>query len=318
MAQIVLERLREVVRDERRKGKSPPAEERAARQHGDRVEDRRAVEPREQCRFVEVADVAEEDVQGGEREGVATSHTVRRAQSGGKSVDQRPKGAEEPGGDGLAGKGLTHPQRQGQRRFSLARGEALEGGEADCPRSFEQGGRESDGERMCRGGSPGGDDQAARSAAQRAHQTAIGGSGEATGAGAGGRFRVARGQGNDAKGVVPCDERGPCDTGRVDCGGTEPGPGWHGLPRRLIAEHAKQVAKIGDLLGAAEKLPKHRGPLGSKGPKMRRDGRWLGIGFPQRRPKNCGSREHRADCSVLPARLVTLCAGEYSRSPSSA
>jgi hypothetical protein len=81
-------------------------------------------------------------------------------------------------------------------------------------------------------------------------------------------FRLSGGERYDAKRFVTRDERRDRYPGSGDLVGTEPGPGWNGLPRRLVAEHAKQVAEIGDLLGAGEKLPKHHGPLGSKGPKM--------------------------------------------------
>src|SRR5206468_12286762 len=46
---------------------------------------------------------------------------------------------------------------------------------------------------------------------------------------------------------------------------TEPGSGWHGLPRRLKPERPKEVAKIVDLLGAGEKVPQHHGAPGSEG-----------------------------------------------------
>src|SRR5256885_10564088 len=53
-------------------------------------------------------------------------------------------------------------------------------------------------------------------------------------------------------------------------GRTEPGSGWHGLPRRVKPERPKEVAKIVDLLGAGEKFPQHHGTPGSEGAKIGR------------------------------------------------
>ena len=68
----------------------------------------------------------------------------------------------------------------------------------------------------------------------------------------------------------------------------QPRPGWYGLPRRLIAEHAKQVAEIRDLLGPSEKLPQHRGPVGWHGPTVAPTARMTGIRTLRSVSNECG------------------------------
>src|SRR5439155_20748593 len=63
--------------------------------------------------------------------------------------------------------------------------------------------------------------------------------------------------------VTARHERSPDDAGGLRRRGAEPGPGRHVLPRRLKPERPKEVAKIIDLLGTAEKLPQHHGTPGS-------------------------------------------------------
>ena len=64
------------------------------------------------------------------------------------------------------------------------------------------------------------------------------------------------------------DERRAPHARRFRLLGTEPGTGWHVLPRRLEPERPKEVAKIIDLLGAGEKVPQHHGAPGSVGAKV--------------------------------------------------
>src|SRR5207249_7087010 len=72
---------------------------------------------------------------------------------------------------------------------------------------------------------------------------------------------------------------------------TEPGSGWHGLPRRVETERPKEVAKIVDLLGAGEKFPQHHGTPGSETTNLGRGAAGLGTGVLRGGANSCGKRE---------------------------
>jgi len=110
-------------------------------------------------------------------------------------------------------------------------------------------------------GAPRGADQAPRAGADGTCQPALRSGGEPARGGACGGFGVRCLESEHAKCIMPRDERGPTHAGGARRFLPEPGPGWHGFPRRVVSEHAKQVAEIVDLLGAGEKFPQHHGPL---------------------------------------------------------
>ncbi len=77
---------------------------------------------------------------------------------------------------------------------------------------------------------------------------------------------------------------------------TEPGSGWHGLPRRVKPERPKEVAKIVDLLGAGEKFPQHHGTPGSETTKVGRCEAGLRTAMLRRGANQCGMAN--AECGM--------------------
>src|SRR5207249_11405003 len=92
----------------------------------------------------------------------------------------------------------------------------------------------------------------------------------------------------DAERIVARYQRRPHDAGGLHRPGAEPGPGRHVLPRRLKPERPKEVAKIIDLLGTAEKLPQHHGTPGSDATTLRQVLPQVGTRELRRRSKTRG------------------------------
>src|SRR5262245_8059322 len=227
--------------------------------------------------------------QSREREGVAVVAAAGLRQTIGEPLQGVSESPEEPDGDRLAGEGIADPQGQCRGGLRGSRGEPLERREGDRRRSREGERSEPDAEGRCGRSSPGGEHEAARRPSHRARKAAVSAAGEPLCGEPCSGFRVARLEGDHPVRLVPRDQLGGGDSSSAHFDRAEPGPGWYGLPRRVIAEHAKEVAKIGDLLGAGEKLPEHHGPLGSKGPKMRSGAPGLGTGVLQAGSKRRGA-----------------------------
>ena len=172
-------------------------------------------------------------------EGVAVTAWARASELVGEVRQRRAECAEEARGHAFAREGIADAQAERQRGFSGDRGQPLQRGEGPPGRAVEQ-----DGPHPWRGvpravGAPGGADQPARVGAERDGEPALRSGGEALRGGMGGSLRIGGRERDDAEGLVPGDERDGANTRRFRRRGPEPGPGWHGLPRRLIAEHAK-------------------------------------------------------------------------------
>src|SRR5207253_10629912 len=115
-----------------------------------------------------------------------------------------------------------------------------------------------------RGRAPARADEAPGARAERAGESALGLRSEAVGRRADRPLGIAGLDREHAKGLVTRHERRTDYARRFRQPRTEPGSGWHGLPRRVETERPKEVAKIVDLLGAGEKFPQHHGTPGSE------------------------------------------------------
>src|SRR5206468_10976734 len=168
---------------------------------------------------------------GGEGQGGAGAAAVGRGEPVGQPLEGRPEGAEETRRDPFARERVTDPQAERERGLVGSGREPLQRSEGTARRPRQRDDRDSQAETAGAG-------EAQGAPAQRARQPSLGPGGEAAGGGAGGPLRVCGLEAEDAERLAPRDERRARDSGRPRGVLPEPGPGWHGLPRRVVAERA--------------------------------------------------------------------------------
>ena len=227
----------------------------------------------------------------GEREGVALGPAAGRRQAVRQPFQRGPERPEEPRGDAFVRERFADPQAERERRFSCEGAEPLQRVERAAGRLLQGNGGEADRGASAafptRGRAPTRAHETPRARAERACEAALGLRGQTPCGRADRPLRVACLDCEDAERLVP-RHQGRANHARPFClGRTEPGSGWHGLPRRMKPERPKEVAKIVDLLGAGEKFPQHHGIPGSETTKVVRGEAGLGTAMLRRGPDYC-------------------------------
>jgi len=221
-----------------------------------------------------------------ERERMPLGATTRGRQPVGQPLEHGAERFEKTWRDGFTRERLANPEAQGERGFSRHGAEALQRAERAARRMVER-----QRHRAHRAGGPAraptGADQPPRRSRERAGKPTLRVAGEPLRRRAHGPFGVSSLEREDAEGVVARHQQHPRHARRLHRHLSEPGPGWHGLPRRCEAERAKQVAKIIDPLGAGEQFPQHHGPLAEDGPTVRCLASETGTELARRGPESC-------------------------------
>ena len=199
----------------------------------------------------------------GERQRVPVRAAARCGEAIGEALEHGAEGPEEARRDRFSAEGLADPQTQRQRGFVRRGGEPLQEGEVGRG-GVRRGERGAADRGPASARAPGGEHEAERHSAESEDEPPLYAGGEPRGRDA----RRARGvvgvEGEDPERAGAADQRRPAHAGRLG-GRPQPGPGRHGFPRRVVAEHADHLAEIVNLLGAGEKRPQHHGPLGCRG-----------------------------------------------------
>src|SRR6266566_4303456 len=232
----------------------------------------------------------------GERQGVPVGPTAGRGQAVRQPLQRGTERPKEPRGDPFARERFADPQAERQRRFPHEGAEPLERVERAARRSLEGNRREADRRAppfppLACGRAPARADEAPRARAERTREAPLCARGQALGRCADRPLGVAGLDREHAERLMTRHQRRSDDARRFCLGRTEPGSGWHGLPRRVKPERPKKVAKIVDLLGAGEKVSQHHGTPGSETTKVGRDGGGLGTAMLRGGANYCGSRE---------------------------
>src|SRR5206468_10972563 len=151
-----------------------------------------------------------------------------------EAIEHAAKRAEEARAHGLGRQRVADAQAECERRLVGTRPQALEQRQGAPRRPLSRDGRVAQGE-ASGGGAPAAQHEPSRGVAQDAREPAFGVRGESLRREAGGPLGVARGEAEDAERAVARDEG---DGGYAGAGRrvAQPGPGWHGLPRRVVAE----------------------------------------------------------------------------------
>ncbi len=228
---------------------------------------------------------------------MALGPAAGRRQAVRQPLQRGPERPEEPRGDAFARERLADPQAERERRFSRERAEPLQRVERAAGRVLQGNGGEADRGASAafptRGRAPTRAHETPRARAERACEAALGLRGQTPCGRADRPLRVACLDCEYAERFVT-RHQGRADHARPFClGRTEPGSGWHGLPRRMKPERPKKVAKIVDLLGAGEKFPQHHGTPGSEGANL--GPTWCGLrtAMLRRGPDYSGMRDVR-------------------------
>jgi len=223
----------------------------------------------------------------GQREGVTLGPAARCRQPIGQALERGAERAEETWCDGLARERFAHAQAQRQGRLAWPRAEALQRLERAPGGPFQRDGGDADDGPACRG-APARAQQPPRRGAQCAREAPLGVRREPLRRRPHRALGIARLEREHAERIVARHQRRAYDAGGLRRSGAEPGPGRHVLPGRLKPERPKEVAKIVDLLGTAEKLPQHHGTPGSDATTLRQVLPQVGTRELRRRSKTRG------------------------------
>ena len=217
---------------------------RAARREGlvEPVDQVAAVSVQPALRLDEVEEQHPREGREGER--MALAAAARFRQPVGEPLEHAAERLEEAGRDTLARERLGDAQRESERCLVRQRDAALEGGEEARRNAVERDGQRTNAEQRPAAVAPGRTHEQPRPAphAQSAGEPALGALGESLRGAARGPLGILRLEAEHPVGLVACHQGRAPYARRYSLGGAEPGPGWHGLPRRLEPERAKKVA----------------------------------------------------------------------------